>query len=101
MTGWSADELAILMAHYQDNGPGWVGWESLLPGRSQRAIEAAARRVGVAKTVRKPPRVMGDPARAMVVKLMAEGMTPSQIDRKMLWRPGRTIGMLKRMWGDD
>lgn len=79
---WSRDEDAILNAHYEEHGPNWVGWEALLPGRSEESI----RRRMVAKVERK------------VLRLMEKGHTPSEIDRLMGWPPGRATLVLIGRW---
>lgn len=110
MSDWSADEDAILRAHYVEHGRCWAGWESLLPGRSQNSLASRARRLGLYVTDRheefvrrgpkpKPrPRPQEDPMERRILRLMAGGMTASEIDKAHGWVPGRTTQILTERW---
>ena len=39
---WSDEELRTLEEKYSEHGPAWLGWETLLPKRSKRAIATKA-----------------------------------------------------------
>jgi hypothetical protein len=39
---WSAEELSALAEHYPVHGGSWEGWETVLPGRSLKAIQYKA-----------------------------------------------------------
>lgn len=114
---WSLDEEAIVKAHYEEHGPHWVGWESLLPDRTEAAIQRKAGILGIkskAPIKRKRPKkpdvtyvelrhnvvaeVTPDPMEKPILAMMRAGMTPAQIDRKMKWRPGKTAHILSEMW---
>ena len=117
---WSDDEVAILRAHYPEHGARWVGWESLLPDRTDRAIQRKAGLLGIthANSERKKPKkrkkaprlnalthyettvaaVTPDPYERPILGMMEAGMTPQQIDAKLHWPSGRTIQILTEMW---
>lgn len=117
---WGYDEVEILKAQYPLHGPHWIGWEALLPDRTERAIQRKAGLLGIvhAKTERKKPKkrkkvprlnalthyettvaaVTPDPYERPILGMMEAGMTPQQIDAKMHWPSGRTIQILTEMW---
>lgn len=110
-TGWSAAEDAMLVAHYPERGPSWRGWADLLPGRSKKSIITRAGRLGV-KAPRgaargrsgrselwKPSNVRQPGSYDQCVRdCMADGLTPSQIDRKMHWPEGKAKQILMGTW---
>lgn len=114
---WSQDEVSILTAHYPDHGRHWEGWETLLPDRTDAAIERKAHSIGLfvkhPKSRKKPVRhkkpnikhhirystqVANDPTELYVMKCMKKGMTPSQIDEQMKWWPGKAKRILQCRW---
>jgi hypothetical protein len=100
MSAWSKDEIAVLKAHYPEHGMRWVGWESLLPDRSEREIGRKANSLKLRPPVPRKmrPKARPDDSEVKVLFLMRSGLTPSQIDSKMHWVPGRTIKILKARW---
>jgi hypothetical protein len=114
---WSQDEDRILMAHYQEHGPSWDEWESLLPGRSAQAIRMRASRLcltrdiapkGEAKRKRRGHpdirhRAIGvdmakDPKEGVVLRHMEQGMTMEEIDKRYHWVPGTTKRVVMARW---
>lgn len=102
---WSDDEVEILTAHYRDKGPFWVGWEALLPDRTDRAIQHKANSLGLKSsasrtgTERRRRKVLKrDPVDAMVERMMSDGMAPSEIDERMHWYRGTAIRVITGIW---
>ena len=115
---WSDDEIAILRAHYEQRGPSWDGWESLLPDRSKHSIRSCAMRIGVnspqmdcdgvplrEKRARerkqrrererlRPP----DPREQEVSALMHKGIEPSRIDKLQGWADGTARAVMTKKW---
>lgn len=120
MNLWSEEEDAAVVTFYPIHGRRWEGWKDVLPDRTMRAIEMRAQRLGVApkrevamtegtrrrgdrnhyarsQYDREPP-MTPDPNEGLVMRLMADGMTPSEIDDQMHWRPGKSILVLTHKW---
>lgn len=100
---WSRDEVAVLRAHYDDeHNYKWIGWESLLPTRSSRAIKAKAYSLDlVGAPVRdKPIRIETrmEPIDGFVLTCFRSGLTTSQIDKLKGWRPGKAKLILTEIW---
>lgn len=106
---WTHEEERILAAHYPEHGSRWDGWETLLPNRTDNAIRrhAAVLMLTIAKRPAKPkpklkprsPLAKGqDPFEGEILRRMGEGATPTQIDKAMRWRPGRTRQILSERW---
>ena len=106
MSEWSEDETAIIKAHYDEHGASWDGWEMLLPGRSRSSITKKAHRLKMERAVnakkRGPKaRKAADSREAVVLRMMKQGLSPSQIDKKMRWVPGRTKMIVIDRWRRD
>lgn len=119
MVPWSDDEFAILKAHWEGHGKDWIGWESLLPGRTPRAIQTKANRLGMVEPDGKPkkkqrqpkrkeprtptviPPSVPDPYEHYVMACMEAGLTPRQIDQRMHWRAGTAALILTEKWGRE
>lgn len=106
---WTSDELLILKSHYSEHGPDWVGWEMLLPARTQLAIQSQAKRIGITDTKpvvkkkrkrkrRSPPKASVDPYAKTVMKMLKDGMTTSEVDAHMKWKPGKAKLILTDYW---
>lgn len=114
---WGEDEVEILKAQYPLHGPHWAGWEALLPDRTERAIQRKAGLLGVrseapiVRKKRKKAQVRNiesrdtsigvpseDPFEKQILRMMKDGMTPQQIDKKMGWFPNRTAQILSERW---
>lgn len=110
---WTAEELAILRKNYPQHGLQWDGWQSLLPRRSKRGIYRQAYALGLTGgegPVPKPkpvafrgivnPRVIAskDPYEDYILACMKSGLTPSQVDSKLKWTPGKTVLVLTARW---
>lgn len=104
---WSEDEIEILRAHYPDEGPFWVGWETLLPDRTDTAIMRKANTLGIRSHATRDGRSVGrkrrgdderDPMDVMVEQMMAKGMAPSEIDSAMHWYEGTAVRVLAGIW---
>lgn len=95
---WGYDELAILHDKYAEHGPTWVGWESLLPGRTAGAIACMASKVGLKCRGNGPLERQPDPDEPIVLMKMEQGLTPAEIDEKMHWRRGRAKDVLTERW---
>lgn len=114
---WSLDEVAIVKAHYEEHGPHWAGWESLLPDRTDRAIQRKANLLGLKskapikrKRAKRPEvtyiesrhnvvaDVTPDPMEKPILAMMRDGLTPTDIDRKMRWSRGKAAYILSEMW---
>ena len=100
-TAWGDDELEILRAYYPDHGPSWVGWEEVLPGRTERGIGHKANAIGLRHEPNRARRDEPDPVEAVVAAMMGDGMTPSGIDRHMHWHRGTARGIVVGMWRRD
>lgn len=103
---WSDDEVEILKAHYDEHGASWDGWAMLLPDRSENAICKKAHGIKMERAVKakaRKPRAKRavDSREAVVLRMMKQGMSPSQIDRKMKWVPGRTHSIVIDRWRRD
>lgn len=117
---WSEAEDRALKEFYPRHGTDWVGWDEVLPERSERAIECRAYRFGLMKP-RKPsgprkykPREKAngshygarvqrtpDPYEGYVMECMAEGLTPTEIDAVKRWPRGTARMILSEMWLRD
>ena len=113
---WSADEVAILRACYPEHGKDWVGYESLLPNRTPKAIMRKANILGLKtsdRPRRKPPKRQKphdfdrkvyrihrnrDPMAVKIRKMMRKGMTLAEIDKAMRWPPDRAKYILMEDW---
>ena len=116
---WSADEDAILVAHYADHGGEWDGWAALLPGRSTPSIRKRAR----AKGVRMSPEAISESRRraqaasaearaeardrmegvalaleGRVMALLDAGLPPSAIDARLGEPPGTARRVVSARW---
>lgn len=115
---WSDDEYEILKANWEGHGRDWIGWESLLPGRTPRAIQRKANGFGLVepkkprnkkKEERREPRMPkfgnvrhgADPNERYVMACMRAGMTPTDIDKKMHWFPGTARLIISDKWERD
>jgi len=108
---WSQDEDYVLGAHYTEYGPSWEGWESLLPGRTKSAIKTRARTLGLTVPKRANTELSIEeidillagipepsPSEDDVMKLLALGFTPSQIDRQKNWDEGKAKRLIINRW---
>lgn len=108
---WTKDEDEILKAHYREHGYKWDGWEALLPGRTDNAIYRHAAGMGLTENgrVRVTKRNDGlegrtvikktkDPYEGYVLSCLDQGMTPSEIDASMKWRPGKARLIMTERW---
>lgn len=112
---WSDAEDDAVRTFYPRHLGNWDGWAEVLPNRTQRAIMARARRLGVAgkrapagiarkraspdqRHRDKPISHVPDPHEGYVMSCMAAGMTPSEIDRRMHWYNGTTRLILTNRW---
>ena len=104
----------MLRAHYAERGPSWAGWREVLQGRTRHAIISRAKRLGLQVASRKaasmarvreqaPRKAPSQPREfeAAVGRRMANGMTPSQIDREMHWPEGRAASIISEAWRRD
>lgn len=109
---WSNDEMRVLRAHYGEHGPDWVGWEMLLPGRTKSAIQSQARKTGLLmarpapkkKCVRKQPKPLKrsvDPYAKIILRMLGDGMTVSEVDAHMKWVPGKAKFILTEHWNSQ
>lgn len=111
---WSTSEDGMLRAHYAERGPSWAGWAEVLQGRTRHAIINHAKKLGLhvtkrggAAQARARMEVGGSrPSHplefeAAVGRRMADGMTPSQIDREMHWPQGRAASIISEAWRRD
>ena len=100
---WSDDEVRALRRNFPEHGARWEGWDSLLPGRSVIAIRHKARSLGFYSEefmyANMPKETSRDPSERYIIKRMKEGIPPTQIDKECKWVPGRTVMILKSMWG--
>lgn len=111
MSLWTKEEDAILKAHFAEHGSSWEGWESLLPDRTDNAIYRHAASMGL--TMKSRPRVhksndgmtgravikkSKDPYEGYVLACLERGMTPSEIDASMKWRPGKARLIITERW---
>ena len=108
-TYWSEEEDSILKAHYAERGHKWIGWESLLPGRTPNSIYRHARSIGLGwmreRTIKKarpkkqnPVTRTRDPYEGYVLECLEHGMAPSDVDRQMKWTPGKTRLIMTSRW---
>lgn len=105
---WGDDEIEILKAHYAKNGPFWVGWDAYLPDRTDSAIMRKANAIGLRSNVQRFGRDEGgdrrcnddrpDPVDGMVMRMMRQGMTPSEIDERLHWYRGTAIRVITGIW---
>ena len=107
---WSREELAILRAHYPYEGYSWVGWESLLPGRTTDAIRHKAMSMGLTaddypvaakprrRKLNKSRMHIEDESEQRILTYMESGCTMQQVDKICGWPPGRTKMILVEMW---
>lgn len=106
---WSEDEKQAMMLYYPEHGGKWEGWKDLLPGRTLYSIYTHARRYGLTNSREKPPKrvrvrragvtiSVKDPYEDYILACMAGGMTPSQVDSKMKWTPGKARLILSERW---
>lgn len=109
---WTEGEDRLVTMCYPSRGARWDGWHELLPERSSEAIATRARRLGVVRT---RSRVGGgdanhygfefvkvpDPCESKVTRMMREGLTPDEIDRRMHWWPSTTKRILAEMWSRE
>lgn len=113
---WDKEEDKILAEHYPDHGRDWDGWERLLPWRTKRAIGTRAFRIGLkykkperkssplpTKAVKREFEVVDepDPFEPYVMRCMAKGMTPSEIDRERRWQRGTARLILTNKWARE
>lgn len=108
---WTEDEDRLVFLCYLSHGEKWDGWHDLLPDRTSEAIGSRARRLGLMRSGRKgtsDDRHYGfgstkvpDPCEAKVIMLMKQGLTPSEIDKRMHWWPNTTARVLVEMWGRE
>lgn len=117
---WSDEEDEAIRVYYPSRGRSWDGWKEVLPERTKGAIVERARRLGIKsdhprrqveydveaametkrerwyyQVQRVPPK---DPYEEQVVRLMHEGMTPTEIDRKMGWFLGSARLIMSNRW---
>lgn len=113
---WSDVEDDAIRTFYPSHGMMWEGWDEVLPGRTTYSIQNRARRLGVKSLIhhhgRKRNRPKGDsrhytspsttptrdPYESQVMRYMNDGMTPTEIDRKMGWYPGSARLILSNRW---
>lgn len=121
---WSESEDRALKTYYPRHGRSWKGWREVLPDRTEPAIAERARRLGIRPEVSGrgshrheispepqerprgdrwhyavvPTRPTKDPYEAQVVRYMNEGMTPTEIDRKMGWFRGSARLIMSNRW---
>lgn len=82
MTEWSNDEVDILIGTYEEHGPSWVGYESLLPGRTRESIRSKANSLGITCASNKRMLVSREDE-LEVMRHMRAGLAPSRIDELM------------------
>lgn len=117
---WSEAQDEMLMVYYPTHGCNWQGWKEVLPERTRRAIEVRAHRLGItsrAKPIRtkprKPPKrtmtgdgrhhisevpLRPDPYEGRVMRMMGEGMTPPEIDKRLKFWPGTARMIISERW---
>ena len=109
---WSAEEDAILEAHYPDHGGAWEGWEELLPGRSAADIRRRAGYRGLRVTPealsagRRRAQAAGaaaraatpDPLERRIMALLDRGLPPSAIDARLKRTPGTAARVISARW---
>lgn len=116
-TLWSDLEDDAIRQMYPGRGPHWAGWSDVLPGRSPRAIEQRASALGVRRGKRDEAKALpemlrpagGDRPRAMslrdddkaVMRMMRDGMAPSEIDRALHLVPGTAHHVVVGVWNWD
>ena len=102
-TMWSHDEDMALRKHYQREGPLWVGWEALLPGRTAEAIENHAMWLGL--TDERPPLVV--PMKSdvgverAIVRMFHDGKSCSQIDAELRLDEGHAHVVVVAHWLEE
>ena len=108
MNDWSKEEVLILSENYEGHGSGWSGWSELLPNRTKNAIQTKALKIGLTKSTThgksrssdtyQPPRRTADPYAKVILRMLEQGMTTSEIDSHMRWYPGRAKYILTQHW---
>lgn len=94
---WTQEEESILKAHYREKGPTWEGWESLLPGRTTDSIRWKAKKMRLTNGTNEKMRCV-DPVESYILSCLKNGLTPSDVDKRSKWPPGRTKLILTEMW---
>lgn len=94
---WTEHEDELIRIAYPEHGQKWDGWAELLPDRSRCAIGRRASRIGVGVGWRdqQDDETIQENGRhdRIVMRGMAAGKPPSQIDRENHW----VRGMAKRI----
>jgi len=115
---WNDVEVNALKTYFPIHGSGWEGWSEVLPDRSSKAISVKAASMGIVtsrqhnKTPERqrfkrehPERRSGykgpDPMEGRIMRMMADGMTPSEIDAEMKWRPGKAKRVITERWARE
>lgn len=102
---WTDSEDELIRSAYPEHGPTWDGWAELLPNRSRRAIGLRASRLGVIMGWREQPEDEPIPDNGrhdrIVMRGMAAGKSPSQIDRENHWVRGTARRIVLLHWEQD
>ena len=95
---WSRDEEEILARTYPEHGPMWIGYESILPGRTAQSIATKARRMGIASMHCEHMPDEPSELEERVMALMADGMTTSEIDMELGLSKGKAHELVVSRW---
>lgn len=116
--GWTEREDLCVRELYPLHGTNWDRWGEFLPGRSVPAIAARARKLGVqvgpavVRERREVAAAASNRAQALqreaeseaapeVMRLMHEGIAPSEIDGRLGLAPGTAVRAATRAWRED
>lgn len=115
---WTDAEIHALRVYYPIHGADWDGWAEVLDGRSTKAIRRKAGLLDIYhEDMRKSPerkrpekeyrgpqyrehefKPTPDPYERLILRLMHEGKSLSEIDRQMHWHPNRAKQILMERW---
>lgn len=115
---WTDAEVNALRVYYPTHGASWKGWAEVLNGRSKKAIQRKAGLLDIFhEDMRKSPErkrpehvfreashktyncePTPDPYERLILKLLHEGKTLKEIDRRMHWHPDRAKQILTERW---
>lgn len=115
---WTDAEIHSLRVYYPIHGADWEGWAEVLEGRTKKAIQRKAGLLDIFhKDMRKSPerkrpehvhreaehrsydfQPMPDPYEGLILRLLHEGKTLREIDKRMHWHPNRAKQILTERW---